>query len=144
MIGTPRETLQPRAAFVKSYDRPSTLWLRIPRLGRVTAARARRYVFPRYPFSLSTSFAAMTFEVVAVAHGRRRPATGDRDSDAPSNSEYSGRRCAPPLIRTLAVMWRIGQMDDRWTNRSASLLAYPGHIPCRSRRSHQCRSVNFI
>jgi hypothetical protein len=40
-----------------------------PRLG----SRARRYVFPRYPFSLVDILRGEAIEVVAVAHGRRRP-----------------------------------------------------------------------
>lgn len=35
--------------------------------------RARRYVFPRYPFSLVYILRDNVIEVVAVAHGRRRP-----------------------------------------------------------------------
>jgi len=40
-----------------------------PRYG----SRARRYVFPRYPFSLVYILRGEDVEVVAVAHGRRRP-----------------------------------------------------------------------
>jgi len=40
-----------------------------PRYG----SRARRYVFPRYPFSLIYVVRGDGIEVVAVAHGRRRP-----------------------------------------------------------------------
>ena len=40
-----------------------------PRYG----SRARRYVFPRYPFSLVYILRNDDIEVVAVAHGRRRP-----------------------------------------------------------------------
>jgi len=40
-----------------------------PRYG----SRARRYVFPRYPFSLVYIMRSDAIEVVAVAHGRRRP-----------------------------------------------------------------------
>src|SRR5882724_4997745 len=40
-----------------------------PRYG----SRARRYVFPRYPFSLVYLLRRDDVEVVAVAHGRRRP-----------------------------------------------------------------------
>jgi plasmid stabilization system protein ParE len=39
-----------------------------PRYGR----RARRYVFPRYPFSLIYIVRDDVIEVVAVAHDRRR------------------------------------------------------------------------
>ena len=41
-----------------------------PRHGR----RARRYVFPRFPFSLVYRLRGDEIEVIAVAHGRRRPA----------------------------------------------------------------------
>jgi plasmid stabilization system protein ParE len=40
-----------------------------PRYGN----RARRYVFPRYPFSVVYLLRGDVIEVVAVAHGRRRP-----------------------------------------------------------------------
>src|SRR6266851_9366966 len=35
--------------------------------------RARRYVFPRFPFSLVYRLRNDEVEVIAVAHGRRRP-----------------------------------------------------------------------
>src|SRR3989442_15038596 len=35
--------------------------------------RARRYVFPRFPFSLVYVLRGDDVEVIAVAHGRRRP-----------------------------------------------------------------------
>ncbi len=40
-----------------------------PRHGR----RARRYIFPRFPFSLVYVLRTDEVEVIAVAHGRRRP-----------------------------------------------------------------------
>jgi plasmid stabilization system protein ParE len=40
-----------------------------PRYG----SRAQRYVFPRYPFTLVYILRGDDVEVVAVAHGRRRP-----------------------------------------------------------------------
>ena len=42
---------------------------RWPRYG----ARARRYLFPRFPFSLVYRVRSGEVEVIAVAHGRRRP-----------------------------------------------------------------------
>src|SRR2546428_5034526 len=36
-------------------------------------SRARRYVFPRFPFSLVYRLRGDGVEVIAVAHGRRRP-----------------------------------------------------------------------
>jgi len=35
--------------------------------------RARRYVFPRFPFSLVYVLRGDDVDVIAVAHGRRRP-----------------------------------------------------------------------
>jgi plasmid stabilization system protein ParE len=35
--------------------------------------RARRYVFPRFPFSLVYRLRGDVVEVLAIAHGRRRP-----------------------------------------------------------------------
>ena len=46
-------------------DNPRT-W---PRHG----SRARRYVFPRFPFSLVYRLRGEEVEVIAVAHGRRKP-----------------------------------------------------------------------
>src|SRR5437879_11376210 len=40
-----------------------------PRHGR----HARRYVFPRFPFSLVYRLRGDEIEIIAVAHGRRRP-----------------------------------------------------------------------
>ena len=40
-----------------------------PRHGR----HARRYVFPRFPFSLVYRMRGDEIEIIAVAHGRRRP-----------------------------------------------------------------------
>ena len=56
-----------------------------PRTWPLYGDRARRYVFPRYPFSLVYILRGDDVEVVAVAHGRRRPGYGDRDSNQPSN-----------------------------------------------------------
>jgi toxin ParE1/3/4 len=44
-----------------------------PRTWPRYSTRARRYVFPRYPFSLVYILRRDEVEVVAVAHGRRRP-----------------------------------------------------------------------
>jgi plasmid stabilization system protein ParE len=44
-----------------------------PRTWPRHGSRARRYVFPRYPFSLVYILRGDDVEVVAVAHGRRRP-----------------------------------------------------------------------
>jgi plasmid stabilization system protein ParE len=44
-----------------------------PRTWLRSGNRARRYVFLRYPFSLVYILRGDDVEVVAVAHGRRRP-----------------------------------------------------------------------
>jgi hypothetical protein len=36
-------------------------------------ARVRRYVFPRFPFSLLYRVLEGNVEIIAVAHGKRRP-----------------------------------------------------------------------
>src|SRR6266850_1443297 len=58
-----------------------------PRAWPHYGSRARRYVFPRYPFSLVYLLRGDSIEVLAVAHGRRR---------------------APPLIRHVRGLddWR--------------------------------------
>jgi toxin ParE1/3/4 len=73
MTGTPLETLPRRTASARSYatqvdavaDKPRT-W---PRYGN----RARRYVFPRFPFILVYRLRGDEVEILTVAHGRRRP-----------------------------------------------------------------------
>ena len=72
MTGMQREIPPPRTAFGKNCDRPLTRSSRVPEPGRATAT-ARRYVFPRYPFSLVYILRGGDIEIVAVAHGRRRP-----------------------------------------------------------------------
>jgi len=44
-----------------------------PRTGPLYGGRVRRYVFPRYPFSLVYILRGEEVEIVAVAQGRRRP-----------------------------------------------------------------------
>jgi hypothetical protein len=84
MTGTLRETLRPQTAFGRSSTKPSRRSRQVLRLGRY-GRRARRYVFPRYPFSLVYIFRDGDVEVVAVAHGRRRPGYWrSRLRDAPS------------------------------------------------------------
>jgi toxin ParE1/3/4 len=58
-----REELRHAVASVS--ENPDT-W---PRYG----SRARRYVFPRFPFSLVYVLRDNAVEIIAVAHGRRRP-----------------------------------------------------------------------
>ena len=52
-----------------------------PRHGR----RARRYVFPRFPFSLVYLLRGSEVEVIAVAHVDAGRVTGGREPDQPSN-----------------------------------------------------------
>lgn len=47
----------------------STAPTRWPRYG----ARVRRYVLPRFPFSLVYRLVDARIEIIAVAHGKRRP-----------------------------------------------------------------------
>ncbi len=56
---------EPRQAIDAVATNPQ-MW---PRYG----SRARRNVFPRYPFSLVYIVRGTEIDVVAVAHGRRRP-----------------------------------------------------------------------
>ena len=72
MTGTPQETPPPRTAFAKSYGKPSKLLLQTLGLSRATAAGLDG-TFPRYPFTLVYLLRGDGIEVVAVAHGRRRP-----------------------------------------------------------------------
>ncbi len=58
-----RDELQRAVEIVAAAPR---VW---PRYGR----RARRYVFPRFPFSLIYVDRGGEVELIAVAHGRRRP-----------------------------------------------------------------------
>ena len=60
--------------------------------------RARRYVFPLYPFVLCTSFAAMTSRLSPWPTDGGDLATGGRDSDMPSNlrMQRSARAAADP------------------------------------------------
>jgi len=44
-----------------------------PRTWPRHGSRARRYVFPRFPFTLVYRLRGNDVEVIAVAHGRRRP-----------------------------------------------------------------------
>src|SRR5437899_10490399 len=44
-----------------------------PRTSPRHGSRARRYLFPRFPFSLVSRLPGAEVEVIAVAHGRRRP-----------------------------------------------------------------------
>ena len=85
MTGMPRETPQPPTVFVKSYDRPSTLLLRIPGLGRATPAALDDTCSPDTHSVWCTSFAAMTSRSSQWPTVGAGLAIGGRDSDTPSN-----------------------------------------------------------
>jgi len=72
MAGMLREVPRPRAGFGKSWAGPLPRSGQAPGLGHAMAP-ARRYAFPRYPFSLVYILRGEDIEIVAVAHGRRRP-----------------------------------------------------------------------
>jgi hypothetical protein len=73
MTGTLLETSAWQTRFARScstrYDVVARDPLTWPRHGR----RAQRYVFPRFPFSLVYRMRGDEVEVLAVAHGKRRP-----------------------------------------------------------------------
>jgi len=73
MSGMPRETPQPHTAFVKSYDTPSTLLLQLPRLGRAMAAALEGMCSHDTLSVWVYILRGDDVEIVAVAHGRRRP-----------------------------------------------------------------------
>ena len=85
MTGMPQETPPPRTAFVKSYDRPSTLLLRTLAPGRATAAALDGTCFLDTPSVWCTSFAAMPSRLWPWPMDGGGLATGGRDSDTPSN-----------------------------------------------------------
>jgi hypothetical protein len=85
MTGMPREIPQLRTAFAKSYDRPSTLLLHILGPGHGMAVALEGTCFRDTPLAWCTSFATMLSKSslrLTVAAGL---ATGDRDSEVPSN-----------------------------------------------------------
>ena len=100
MTGMPRETPQPRTAFVKSYDTSLTLLLQIPGPGRAIAAALDGTYSHDTPSVWCMSFAATASRSLPWLTVDAGPGTGDRDSDMPSNF---GRRCAPPLIRRVGL-----------------------------------------
>jgi hypothetical protein len=85
MTGTPRETPQPPTASVKSYDRPSTLSLLVLGPGRARAAGLGVTCSLDTPSAWSTSSVEMTSRLSPWPMVGGGPATGGRDSDAPSN-----------------------------------------------------------
>jgi len=85
MSGMPRETPQPHTAFVKSYDTPSTLLLQLPRLGRAMAAALEGMCSHDTLSVWCISFVATTSRSSPWPTVDAGLATGDRDSDMPSN-----------------------------------------------------------
>ena len=110
MAGMPRETPQPHTAFVKSYDRPSTRLLQLPRPGRVMAAALEGMCSHDTHSVWCISFAATPSRSspwLTVAAGL---ATGDRDSDMLSN--FRMRRSALHAAADPA-RWAAGQSRGR-------------------------------
>ena len=108
MTGMPQETPPPRAAFVKSYDRPSTLLLRTLAPGRATAAALDGTCFRDTPSVWCTSFAAMPSRLWPWPMDGGGLATGGRDSDTPSN------------LRMQRSALRAAADPERYTPRAAS------------------------
>jgi hypothetical protein len=73
MTGTPQEAPPPRTAFAKSYGRPSKLLLQTLAPGRATAAGLDDTCSRDTPSVWVYFLRGDGIEVVAVAHGRRRP-----------------------------------------------------------------------
>lgn len=61
------------AAFLRELDRAVELVLEAPRRWPAYLAGTQRYVFRTFPFSLVYFVENETLNVVAIAHGKRRP-----------------------------------------------------------------------
>jgi hypothetical protein len=61
------------AAFVLELDRAVARVRASPNRWPRLTGRARRYIFPNFPFSLVYRVKPTVIEVIAVAHHRRRP-----------------------------------------------------------------------
>ena len=85
MTGMPRETSQPHMAFAKSYDTPWTLLLQIPVSGRAMAVVLDGTCSHGTLSAWCISFAAPTSRSSPWPTVDAGPATGDRDSDMPSD-----------------------------------------------------------
>ena len=85
MIGMRRETLQSLTVFAKSYDARSRLLRQIPVRGRSMATALDATCSRGTPSVWCTSFATMTSRLSPSLTVAAAPATGDRDSDPPSN-----------------------------------------------------------
>ena len=73
MTGTLPETPQRRMAFARSCGMRSRLSLRVPGLGHATEPARAATSSRDFPFSLVYVRRDDEVEIIAVAHGRRRP-----------------------------------------------------------------------
>jgi hypothetical protein len=107
MTGMPREIPQLRTAFAKSYDRPSTPLLHIPGPGRGTAVALEGTCFRDTPLVWCISFATMLSKSSRWLTVGAGLATGDRDSEVPSNirMQRSALRAAADPDRS--ATWRL-------------------------------------
>jgi hypothetical protein len=125
MAGMPRETPQPHTASVKSYDTPSTRLLQLPRPGRVMAAALEGMCSHDTPSVWCISFAATPSRSLPWLTVDVGLATGDHDSDMPSDlrMQQSGLRAtADPARCVLCTQGRLqhGQrISSRGLTRSA-------------------------
>ena len=60
-------------AFVAEFERTANLVLDNPLLGAVFRNTRRRYILPRFPYSIIYQVAAEEIRILAVAHHKRRP-----------------------------------------------------------------------
>ncbi len=104
MTGMPHESPPPRAAFAKSYDAPSTRLPQIPVPGRATAVALGATCSRVTPSAWCTSCAAVTSRSSPSPTAGAGLATGDRDSDRPSNFriQRSALRAAADPTRSTA------------------------------------------
>lgn len=85
MSGTPRGMSQPRTAFVRNCDRPSTRSLRGRRLSRATEGARGGTCFLAIRSASYTSCAAMALRSSLWRTVGDDPGTGGRDSETPYN-----------------------------------------------------------
>ena len=85
MTGMPHESPQPRAAFAKSYDAPSTRSPQIPVPCRTTAVALDATCSRDTPSVWCTPFVATTSRSSPSPTAGAGLATGGRDSNRPSN-----------------------------------------------------------
>ena len=111
MIGMPQETPPPHTAFVKSYDRPSTLLRRILVPGLATAPALDGTCSRDTPSVWCTSSAVMPSKSSPWHTAAGGLATGGRDSDTPSN------------FRMQRSALRAAADPARWTDQNADETA---------------------